>query len=76
MSKVHIALSSIKGSEITMESNSNEKTNGLNYMKQMNKNKYVAHTSKQTTTTKLQAPDLGQAHTVFFLIKVVQTIDM
>ena len=44
-----------------MLNNSNEKTNGLIYVKKLTKNKYVTH--KQTTTTELQAPDLGQAHT-------------
>lgn len=36
---------------------SKEKTNGLNY-EQNNKTEYVAQ--QQTTTTKLQAPDLGR----------------
>ena len=34
---------------------------GLIYIKELAKNKYVTH--KQKTTTELQAPDLGQAHT-------------
>ena len=47
---------------MTMLNNSNEKTNGLIYIKNfLTKNKYVTH--KQTTTTELQAPDLGLAHT-------------
>ena len=46
-----------------MENNSNEKTNGLIYIKKRTKNKYVTHIYKQMTTTELQAPDLGNAHT-------------
>ena len=36
-------------------------TNSLIYIKKWTKNKYVTH--KQTTTTDLQSPDLGQAQT-------------
>ena len=61
MSKTHTVYSAIKGNVITMKNNSNEKTNDLIYVQRMNDNKYVKH--KQTTTTELQAPDLGQTHT-------------
>ena len=37
---------------MTIKNNSNEKTNGLIYIKQWTKNKYVTH--NQTTTTELQ----------------------
>ena len=61
MSKFHTTLPAIKGSEMTMKNNSNEKTNDLIYVQKINEDKYVAH--KQMITTEFQAPDLGQAHT-------------
>ena len=44
-----------------MQNISNEKTNGLFVYNKNTKIKYL--TQQQTTTTELQSPDLGQAHT-------------